>query len=176
MAPLDGRSRPYKYELLGRPLKQVISWIDLKKTGELVPSLTIPETLRTEQFYLGGFGLAMKLSDPTPPGQPPLTVRSPGSAPWKEPKSSLWHVDLHGYLCSALLWQYLSPRAGRRRHNGHGQPVGAPPNFMEGIYTGPGDALDFWYDPNTYHPEKRLTAAQSLQGPLFKVIVEKYGC
>lgn len=53
MVPLHDLSRSAKYKALGRPLKQIIPFVDLWKEGELVGPAKMPENLRTEQFYLG---------------------------------------------------------------------------------------------------------------------------
>lgn len=79
MKPLDGLDRGAKYERLGRPLKETIPYVDLWKPGELVWPVDIPESLRTEDFYLGDFGSAMKLGDPVVRKCfPPVQFLSPG--------------------------------------------------------------------------------------------------
>ncbi|KAL4800119.1 hypothetical protein BDV19DRAFT_384482 [Aspergillus venezuelensis] len=72
MTPLHHLDRQAKYQVLGRPLKQVIPYAKLERKGELVRRLKVPDNLRTETFHLGDFGLANKISDPdTPHGYPP---------------------------------------------------------------------------------------------------------
>ncbi|OOO07439.1 hypothetical protein OAory_01039390 [Aspergillus oryzae] len=72
MAPLHNLSRSAKYEALGRPPRQIIPLVDLWKQGELVRPVELPENLRTDEFYLSNFGLAMKLGNPIiPKGYPP---------------------------------------------------------------------------------------------------------
>ncbi|KAJ5795896.1 kinase domain-containing protein [Penicillium psychrosexuale] len=63
MVSLRGLDRSAKYETLGRPLKQTIPFVDLWKKGELVRQVDVPENLRTEEFFLGDFGVAQKLGD-----------------------------------------------------------------------------------------------------------------
>lgn len=46
MAPLYDLNRSAKYEALGRPLKEIIPFVNLWKQGELVWPLKIPENLR----------------------------------------------------------------------------------------------------------------------------------
>lgn len=67
LAPFhDPSSRSAKYKALGRPLKQIIPFVDLWKKGELVRPIEVPESLCTEKFYLGDFGTAMKVGDHDP--------------------------------------------------------------------------------------------------------------
>ena len=61
---LNGLSTSAKYEALGRPLKQTITFVYLWKQGELVCPIKVPQNLCTEEFYLGDFSLSEKLSDP----------------------------------------------------------------------------------------------------------------
>lgn len=78
MAPLHNLKRNAKYEALGRPLKQTIPYVDLCKKGELVQPVEVPKSLRTDEFFLGDFGLAKKLSDSvTQRGYPPSQYCSP---------------------------------------------------------------------------------------------------
>ncbi|KAJ5087255.1 hypothetical protein N7456_010871 [Penicillium angulare] len=78
MAPLHDLDRSAKYKEFGRPLKETITIVGICKPGERVKPMEIPETLRTEEFYLADFGLAMKLGDPiTQPGCPPVAFCSP---------------------------------------------------------------------------------------------------
>jgi hypothetical protein len=86
MTPLHNLNRSAKYDALGRPLKRIIPFVDLWKQGELVRPVQVPETLRTEDFYLGDFGLAMKVDDPvTQPGYPPMQFCSPERLHGKNP-------------------------------------------------------------------------------------------
>lgn len=72
-APLHHLSRSAKHKALGRPLRQVIDDIDLWKRGELVQPLQVPESLRTEDFYIGDFALAKKVGESaTQRGYPPM--------------------------------------------------------------------------------------------------------
>ncbi|KAL4734485.1 kinase-like protein [Aspergillus similis] len=78
MAPLQHLSRSAKYKALGRPLKQTIPSVELWKRGELVRPMEVPENLRTDDFHLGDFGLAMKIGDPVAQsGYPPMQFCSP---------------------------------------------------------------------------------------------------
>ncbi|CAG8948005.1 unnamed protein product [Penicillium salamii] len=62
---IDNLSRSVKYELLGRPVKQTIPFVELWKRGELVSPVEFPDDLRTDEFYLCDFGLAKKIDDQT---------------------------------------------------------------------------------------------------------------
>ena len=78
MAPIDDLSRSAKYELLGRPLKQIVPFVDLWKKGELVSPVKVPDDFRTEEFYLCDFGLAKKIGDlTTQSGYPRMHYCSP---------------------------------------------------------------------------------------------------
>ncbi|KAJ6035935.1 hypothetical protein N7540_000214, partial [Penicillium herquei] len=67
LSSLCGLNRTAKYEKLGRPLKQTIPFEEFKlsRPGELVRPLPFPGELCTADFFLGDFGLATKLNDPT---------------------------------------------------------------------------------------------------------------
>ncbi|CAI7611641.1 unnamed protein product [Penicillium glandicola] len=80
VSSLQGLDRAAKYQTLGRPLKQTIPFVELWKPGELVRPAMIPDELRTADFFLGDFGLATKLDEPTfqvPRGYPPAVYCSP---------------------------------------------------------------------------------------------------
>ncbi|CEO60434.1 hypothetical protein PMG11_05063 [Penicillium brasilianum] len=200
MAPIDGLSRSAKYELLGRPLKQTIPFVDLWKEGELVSPVKVPEDLRTDKFYLCDFGLAKKISDlPTQRGYPPMHYCSPDRLHKQEPSFA---CDMWSYMAIfSMLYLTFPPF----------------PTFLEGgvqwkgLYTHPG-GLDSWFDqsqspdpdndlaakiayfrPDTdlverqhvqsimskvfvYHPEKRPTATELLRDPSFRAIMDRYGC
>lgn len=64
MAPLHNLSSTSKYELFGRPLRELIPLNQIWKQGGLVRPIETPTNLRTEDIYLGDFGLAKKLDDP----------------------------------------------------------------------------------------------------------------
>ncbi|KAJ5918377.1 hypothetical protein N7454_010752 [Penicillium verhagenii] len=79
---LGGLSRAEKYEKLNRPLKMRIPYVkpELWKKGELVRPAEIPTELRTDDIFLGDFGISTKLGDPTyeaKPGFPPPLYCSP---------------------------------------------------------------------------------------------------
>ncbi|KAK6823928.1 hypothetical protein RU639_006437 [Aspergillus parasiticus] len=86
ITPPLGLSRSAKYEVLGRPLKEIIPVVKLWKQRELVGPLAMPENLRTEKFYLGDFVLAMKVDTPvTRKGNPPMKFCSPERLHGKHP-------------------------------------------------------------------------------------------
>lgn len=96
VVPLHHLSRKSKYQLLGRPLKLAISWVEgLWKPGEIVMPLELPANLHTEAFYLGDFGLAMELGDPLA-----LVQEGPFCSPdrlHKKPPSTA--CDMWSYMC-----------------------------------------------------------------------------
>src|SRR3954451_19963378 len=77
MASLRGLTRSAKYKAFGRPFKKAIPCRDLWKEGELVNEIEVPSDLRTEDFYLADFGLAMKIGDEPKEGFPPELHCSP---------------------------------------------------------------------------------------------------
>ncbi|KAL4870112.1 hypothetical protein BDV12DRAFT_207999 [Aspergillus spectabilis] len=149
MVPLHNLTRSAKYEALGRPLK-----------------IGIPFNLRTDDFYLGDFGLPMVASDPKPRGYPPMQFCSPDRLREQDPSPTL--------LCFVAR-------------------LGSLPEKWKGLYTHP-EGLDSWYnqiktpDPAerdlalkvmlkvfTYDPGERLTATQLLHDPSFIAPLGKYG-
>ncbi|KAJ5362562.1 hypothetical protein N7541_003406 [Penicillium brevicompactum] len=56
LAPIKSPSRSAKYELSGRPMKQIIPFVNLWKRGDLVSPVKVPEDFRTDEFYLYDFG------------------------------------------------------------------------------------------------------------------------
>lgn len=96
MKPINDLPRSEKYKKLGRPLRMTIPELELWKPGELVRPFNVPEDLRSEQFYLGDFGLAKRLADPeTEKGYPPILYCSPERLHGREPS----------YACD--MWSYM---------------------------------------------------------------------
>ena len=153
IAPFQENSiRADKYEALGRPLKQAIpSYVETWKPGERVKPLVVPEDLRTESFYLGDFGQAMKLGVPmaTQQGRPPLRWCSPDRL-HNEPPS--FACDMWSYMCLfAELYLDFEPFHGWA--NGGVittivEVLGPLPEKWKGSYVGD-ESRDEWYDPNT---------------------------
>ncbi|KAE8405489.1 kinase domain-containing protein [Aspergillus pseudonomiae] len=147
MAPLPTLNRRAKYETLGRPLKEVIPFVDLWKQGELVQPMQIPEALRTDDFYLGDFGLAMQLGDPTfQPGYPPMQFCSPDRLHKKEPSFA---CDMWSYM-TIFTELYLGhpPFATWLEGGvitGMVRCLGPLPEQWKGLSNHPG-GLDSWYD------------------------------
>lgn len=156
MVPLHNLNRSVKYNALGRPLKQIIPFVDLWKQRELVRPVEIPENLRTEEFHLGDFGLAMKLCDPvTQHGYPPMQFCSPDRLHRKGPSFAcdMWsymiifaelylgHVPFPTFIKGGII-------------SGIVRCLGPLPEQWKGLYTHPG-GLDSWYDqckmPNPSH-------------------------
>lgn len=162
MAPLHNLSRTAKYELLTRPLKRAIQDVELWKPGELVRPIRVPETLRTEDFYLADFSLAMKVGDPVAqPGDPPLCFCSPERL----------HGEAPSFACD--MWSYMVNfvelyQGGRPFHDGYIGGVlttitarlGPLPERWKGSYIYD-DCLDSWYDQNRT-PDKNNTLATGL--------------
>lgn len=160
MVPLHNLSRSAKYKALGRPLKQVIPFVDLWKQGELVGPVKIPENLRTGDFYLGDFGLAMKPGDPViPRGYPPMQYCSPDRL----------HAESPSFACD--MWSYMTIFAELYLGctpfptcvkggiiTGIVRCLGPLPEKWKGLYTHPRD-FDSWYDErNTPDPKNDLAS------------------
>ncbi|EER36760.1 protein kinase [Histoplasma capsulatum H143] len=164
MVPLHDLSRSAKYKALGRPLKQIIPFVDLWKEGELVGPAKIPENLRTEEFYLGDFASRLSTNAILLPG-PTSSERCLGPLPeeWKglytHPGSlDSWYdqqktSDPGHDLASTIA--YFCPEADpvEQKH---------VHSIMSSVFS--------------YYPENRLTATQLLQDPSFRAIMHKYGC
>lgn len=149
MAPIHNLSRNAKYEALGRPLKEAIPFANLQKQGELVRPMIVPENLRTEEFYLGDFGLAMKLDDPTlPHGCPPMQFCSPDRLHGIEPSSA---CDMWSYMVifAELYFGNLpfNPWIKGGIMSAIVRCLGPAPAQWKGHYTEAG-GLDSWYDQN----------------------------
>lgn len=147
MLPIHNLNRSAKYEALGRPLKEPIPYANLQKQGELVEPMTVPESLRTEDFYLGDFGLAMKLDDPTlPRGYPPMEFCSPDRLHGKDPSLA---CDMWSYmvLFAELYLGFVPFKSWIKGGimSGIVRCIGPAPEQWKGLYTYPG-GLDSWYD------------------------------
>ncbi|KAK2810060.1 hypothetical protein FQN50_003254 [Emmonsiellopsis sp. PD_5] len=160
IVPLHHLDRSAKYKALGRPLKQIIPFVELWKQGELVRPIEIPENLRTEKFYLGDFGLAMKLGDSMAQhGYPPMQFCSPDRLHRKGPSFAcdMWsymvifaelylgHLPFPTFLKGGIISSIV-------------RCLGPLPEGWKGLYTHPG-GLDSWYDQHTKpHPEHDLAS------------------
>ncbi|RHZ70730.1 hypothetical protein CDV55_107255 [Aspergillus turcosus] len=147
MVPLHNLNRSAKYEALGRPLKRIIPFVELWKQGELVRPVEVPDNLRTEEFYLGDFGLAMQLGDPmTPRGYPPMQFCSPDRLHRKDPS---FGCDMWSYMVIfAELYLGYTPFPTWLKGgiiSGIVRCLGPLPAHWRGLYTHPG-GLDSWYD------------------------------
>lgn len=150
MTPLHDLNRSAKYDALGRPLKEAIPFANLQKQGELVWPMEVPESLRTEDLYLGDFGLAMKLGDPTlPHGYPPMQFCSPDRLHRKEPSLA---CDMWSYLVLfAEIYLGYVPFQFWLEGGVMSDIVrclGPAPEQWKDLYTYPG-GLDSWYDQRT---------------------------
>ncbi|PGH17442.1 serine/threonine protein kinase [Polytolypa hystricis UAMH7299] len=147
VVPLDDLSRRAKYQALGRPLKQVIWVEELWKPGEFVRPLAIPDDLRTDTFYLGDFGLAMKLGSSgavIPDGRPPMQFCSPDRLHNKGPSIA---CDMWSYMCifAELYLGHPIFSSFGTTHNMVGL-LGPLPEEWKGDYLPPENSLDLWYD------------------------------
>ncbi|KAJ5715560.1 protein kinase domain protein [Penicillium malachiteum] len=158
MVPLHNLDRTAKYKALGRPLKEVIPCVDLWKHGELVRSVEVPVNLRTEAFYLGDFGLGMKLGDPiTQRGYPPVQFRLPDRLHGKHPS---FVCDMWSYMVifAELYFGYLLFHSFLDGGIVTSLAIclGPLPEEWKDLYTHPG-RLDSWYDQRqTPDPEHDL--------------------
>lgn len=167
MAPLENFDRAAKYKLLGRPLKIKVPdnpW----KQGEVVKPLQIPDELRTEDFYLGDFALAMKPGSPvTKPGRPPIEVCSPERLHNYSPSFA---CDIWSYMC-IFTELYLGYAPFHTWANGGMvttivQRLGPLPAQWKGRYCPPEKALDSWYDQDkTPHPEYNFQTLIQVRKP-----------
>ncbi|PGH11031.1 hypothetical protein AJ80_07307 [Polytolypa hystricis UAMH7299] len=137
--PLHNLSRADKYKILGRPLKRVLSCEGIWKPEELVKPLVVPETLRTESFYLGDFGQAMKVgsSMTQPKGCPP----------------AIFACDMWSYMCIfAELYLGFVPFTEWRKGGvvtSMIETLGPLPEQWKGSYIDSEISRDMWYDQNT---------------------------
>ena len=148
-------------------VKGTIPFVNLWKQGELIHSLKFPKNLRTEDFYIGDFGLAMKLGDAViERGYPPMQFCSPDRLHRQNPVSpatcgATWsifsrlyrgfppfHTWLKGGVVSCMV-----------------RCLGPLPYECKGLYTHP-DGFDSWYDQSkTPDPEHDLAAVIALRRP-----------
>ncbi|CDM30764.1 hypothetical protein DTO013E5_588 [Penicillium roqueforti] len=147
IAPFDDLSRSAKYELLGRPLKQTIPFVDLWKKGELVSPIKFPEDRRTDEFYLCDFGLAKKVGDLTSQrGYPPMHYCSPDRLHKQEPSFA---CDMWSYMAVfSMLYLEFPPFPTFIEGgvvSGMVECLGPLPKQWKGLYKY-SDGLDSWYD------------------------------
>lgn len=160
MAPLHNLNRSAKYEAVGRPLKQTIPFVDLWKKGELVRAVEVPENLRTEEFFLGDFGLAKKLSDSeTQLGYPPSQFCSPERLHGKDPTLA---CDMWSYMVIfTVLYLRFEPFPSWVEGgiiSGFIARLGPLPEKWKGLYIRPGE-IDSWYDQSrTPNPDHDLAS------------------
>ncbi|OAX79303.1 serine/threonine protein kinase [Emergomyces africanus] len=161
MAPLHNLSRTAKYEALGRPLKEVIPYVNLWKQGELVQPIEVPQHLYTEKFYLGDFGLSMKLGDLViQKGYPPMPFCSPDRLHRQGPSFA---CDMWSYMVifSRLYFGYLPfPDQGQGGEvSSMVKCLGPLPEQWKGLYTH-SRALDSCYDQRQIPDPKYSLAAK----------------
>ncbi|EEH06406.1 protein kinase [Histoplasma capsulatum G186AR] len=165
--PLHHLNKAAKYKILGRPLKQIIPYVQLWKQGELVKPLVFPENLRTEDFYLGDFGLAMRLEGPATQGRPPSMYCSPERLHNKPPSFA---CDMWSYMCVfSVLYLGFVPFNTLSRGGIVSSMVltlGPLPQEWKGLYVDPESSLDMWYDQNRKPaPEDSLEANIAYRRP-----------
>lgn len=163
VVPLNNLNRNDKYKALGRPLKQVIPFVDLWKQGELVKPVELPDNLRTEEFYLGDFGLAMRVGDPiTQRGLPPSSFCSPDRLHGKHPSFA---CDMWGYMVIFAELYLGFPPFGTWFDggiiSGLVKCLGPLPEEWKDLYE-PSGGLDSWYDQCTT-PDPKFNLASSIE-------------
>ncbi|WEW59247.1 hypothetical protein PRK78_004716 [Emydomyces testavorans] len=107
MISLNQLDRDVKYKILGRPRKLAIdhTW----RPGELVKAVDIPEDLCTDAFYLGDFGLSLKLgTSVTESGFPPARYRSP-DRDFNQPPSAACDIWSYMSIANAIEGPLLQP-------------------------------------------------------------------
>ncbi|KAJ5563949.1 hypothetical protein N7513_000191 [Penicillium frequentans] len=149
MSSVHHLDRSAKYEVLGQPLKERIpsAWVDLWKEAELVAPMEIPQDLRTNEFYLGDFGIAKKVGDSTTQvGFPPSAYCSPERLLGAEPSFA---CDMWSYMIvfSVLYLDFPPFRGGREGGiiSDIVNHLGPLPEDWKKRYA-QDEALDFWYD------------------------------
>ncbi|KAL4886033.1 kinase-like domain-containing protein [Aspergillus karnatakaensis] len=148
MAPTHDLSREAKYEALGRPRKTPIRFVNLPKRGDLVYEMKVPESHRTEDFYLGDFGHATVLGE---------SEMQPGDPPWEFCSPDRLHGMHPTFACD--MWSYMTLFAmlyvGHRFFptwctggiiSGYLMYFGPLPEDWKGRYLPRGGARDDWYD------------------------------
>lgn len=164
IAPIHHLNRSAKYKALGRPLKQIIPDLDLWKEGEFVGPLKVPENLRTEEFSLGDFGMAMKIDDPvTQKCYPPMQFCSPDRLHAKHPSFA---CDMWSYMVIfAELYLGFAPfptGLGGGVITGIVKYLGPLPEHWKGYYTHP-EGRDSWYSQDgTPSPDNGLAPHNGL--------------
>jgi serine/threonine protein kinase len=164
LSPLHNLSRASKYELLGRPLRETIPFADTWKKGELVRPIKIPKSLRTEDIYLGDFGLAKKLDNPvTQRGYPSVHFCSPERLHNKDPSPA---CDMWAYMVifSELYLGFL-PFATFFEGGiitDYLKCFGPLPEEWKGLYIHP-NGIDSWYDQRVQPDPKRSLASRITQ-------------
>ncbi|KAJ5434749.1 kinase domain-containing protein [Penicillium cf. griseofulvum] len=142
------RGKSAKYEALGRPLKQIIPFVELWRKGELVSPVNVPENLRTEEFFLGDFGLAKKLSDSAAQrGYPPSQYCSPERLHGKDPSFA---CDMWSYMVVfSVIYLGFVPFPTWLKGgviSAFVRCLGPLPEEWKGLSM---DGLDSWYDQST---------------------------
>lgn len=156
-------NRAAKYKAFGRPLKQTIPFVDLTwKKGELVSPIEVPADYRTEEFYLGDFGLATKIDDDSvspPRGYPPMQFCSPDRLHKEGPSFA---CDMWSYMIIfGELYLGFTPFHTWRKGGiltALVRCLGPLPERWKGLYTHPG-GFDSWYDQsNVPDPSNNLAS------------------
>ena len=169
MTSLDSLSTSAKYEALGRPLKQIIPFVDLQKQGQLMYPIKVPRDLYTEVFYLGDFGLSKKLSDPiTQRGHPPIQYCSPERLHKQDPSFA---CDIQSYMIIfSILYLTFTPFSSAYKGGvitGMVECLGPLPEHQKRLYP---RGIDSWYDQSralvhniTLHQELRDSVPMSIR-------------
>lgn len=167
LAPLHNLSRSAKYEALGQPLKEKIPLPDLWKQGELVWPLSIHRDMLTEEFFLGDFGLAMKVDGPvTQKGYPPMVFCSPDRLHRKHPSFA---CDMWSYMILfGVLYLGYPPFHSAGADGGIIGDItcvlGPLPEQWKGFYTHP-EGRDSWYDQEKKPAHSKLAKTIARRRP-----------
>ena len=165
VVPLHQLNRSDKYKAVGRPMKLAIPYVpDLWKQGEPVIPIELPENLRTDEFYLGDFGLAMRAGDPIAQrGFPPSSFCSPDRYHGKHPSFA---CDMWSYMVIfAELYLGYTPFVSAFRGgimNGLVMSLGPLPEEWKGLYSKPSERHDSWYDQQTV-PDPKFNLASTIE-------------
>lgn len=159
IAPLDNYNTKTKYEFLGRPQKIALDphpgW-----QAEMVKPMEVPESLIEETFYLGDFGLAIKVgTSVSNKAHSPVIYRAPEQLHNADPSFS---TDMWSYMCLfAELYLGFNPFDGWFSSVVLSivDTLGPMPEHWKGDYKYPIIREDSWYDQSRKpRPERTLAA------------------
>ncbi|CEL04123.1 hypothetical protein ASPCAL05255 [Aspergillus calidoustus] len=161
MTSLAHLHRSDKYKELGRPLREPIPHVKHPfKQGGLVRAINTPNHLRTDDFYLGDFGLSQKITDSkSQRGYPDLKFCSPERLHRKEPSPA---CDIWSYMVVfSILYLDFSLFSSIETSviGDHVRCLGPLPAEWKGCYTHP-SGRDSWYDQSAKPDPKHDLASK----------------